>query len=120
MKRLSDYKNEDAIELWAKLLDPIINIFKDKEMQASMRAQKSALEKAKLVLLSHKSDAVTIILAIDPTPITGLNLGVRLVDVLMEIENSEEFGSFFGSPHPGMKEEESSGSVTENTEEEEN
>lgn len=119
MKRLSDYKNEEAIELWANLLDPIIHIFQDKEMQAAIKNGKSPLEKAKTVLLTHKSDAVAIILAIDPTPITGLNLVVRLVDVLMEIENSEEFGSFFGSPHPGMKEEESSGSAMENTEEEE-
>ena len=33
MKRLSDYKNEDAIELWANMLDPILNIFQDNEVR---------------------------------------------------------------------------------------
>ena len=119
MKRLSDYKNEEAIELWANLLDPIVNIFKDGEVIKNIREGKSALEKAQTILRLHKKDAANLILAIDPTPITGLNLIVRLTDVLLEIENSEEFGDFFGSRRPGTMEKESSGSVMENTGEEE-
>jgi hypothetical protein len=115
MKRLSDYKGEDAIELWADLLDPITDIFKDPEVLNGIKEGKNTIEKAQYILKKHKKNAVKMILAIDPTPINGLNLIVRLVDVLMEIENSEEFGDFFGSPRPGTMENVSSGSVMEST-----
>lgn len=116
MKRLSDYKNEDAIELWANMLDPILNIFQDDEVRKGVYGAKSALEKAQTILRLHKTDAANLLLTIDPTPITGLNIITRLIDILTEIENSEEFGSFFGSQQQGMTESVSSGSATENTE----
>ena len=115
MKRLSDYKNEDAIELWADLLEPILNIFEDEEVRKGVIGEESALRKAQTILRLHKGDATRLLLRIDPTPITGLNIITRLIDVLSEIENSEEFGSFFGSQRQG-KEDASFGSAMENTE----
>lgn len=119
MKRLSDYKNEEAIELWVDLMDPILNIFEDEEVRRGVIGEASALRKAQTILRLHKGDAVKLLLRIDPTPVTGLNIITRLIDVLSEIENSEEFGSFFGSHRQGVTEDESSGSATENTEGEE-
>lgn len=119
MKRLSDYKNEDAIELWADLIDPIMNIFQDDEVRKGVVGEESALKKAQTILRLHKKDAAALLLRIDPTPITGLNIITRLLDILSEIEHSEEFGSFFGLQ--GQKTEgESFGSATENTEDGEN
>lgn len=117
MKRLSDYVNEDAIDLWANLLDPICNIFQDEEVRKGVFSGASVLEKAQTILRLHKKDAVNLLLAIDPTPVNGLNLITRLLDVLTEIENSEEFGSFFGSQRQAVTEDESSGSAMVNTEE---
>ena len=37
MKRLSDYQGEEAIELWADLLDPISDILTDKEKLEDQR-----------------------------------------------------------------------------------
>lgn len=117
MKKLSDYKGEEAIELWADLLEPIGTILADKEVQTALSTQGSAMQKVQAVLKNHKSEASKILLAIDPTPITGLNIIARLLDLVLEIENSEEFSGFFGSAQQ-KTEDESFGSVTESVSEE--
>ena len=120
MKKLTDYKGEEAIELWADLLDPLTNIFSDKEVQDSIVTGASALSKAQTILKTHKNDAVTILLKIDPTPIDGLNLIARLLSLVLEIEHSEVFADFFGSAQPEKTESETSGSVTVLTQANEN
>lgn len=115
MKRLSDYKGEDAIDLWADLLDPIIVIMSDPNVAKAYRSE-SKVAMAKQILKDHKAQATEILTRIDPTPLDGLNLIMRVLDVILEIENSEEFASFFGSSVPESEEAEPSGAVTESTE----
>lgn len=112
MKKLSDYKDEEAIDLWADLLEPITIIIKDPAIQEIK--DKPPAEIAKILIGAHKTEVTEILLRIDPTPLTGLNLIVRVIDVIMEIENSPEIMSFFDSSEPS-EEQTSSGSATENT-----
>lgn len=120
MKKLSDYKGKEAIDLWADLLDPLTEIFTDKEVQQAIIDKTSALTKAQVILKAHKADAVKILLKVDPTPIDGLNLIARLLSLALEIEHSEVFADFFGSSEQEKTESESSGSVTVITEAKEN
>lgn len=115
MKRLSDYENEDAIELWADLLDPIGVILQDKEIAKIIRSGKAPVTIAKEILKCHKKEATEILLRIDSTPLNGLNLIVRLVNVLMELLNSSEAKGFFGFAETVM-DSASSGNATESTE----
>ena len=41
MKKLSDYKGDDAIELWADLLDPLTVIFTDHDFRQAVQNNKS-------------------------------------------------------------------------------
>lgn len=111
MKKLSDYKNEEAIELWANILDPVTRIFQDK----ALKGTGTMAEKASKIMKLHPKEASEIVLAIDPTPITGLNFIARILGLLIEIENAEEFADFFGSAQPEMMVDVSSGSAMENT-----
>ena len=97
MKKLSDYKGEEAIDLWINLLEPITKITSDENVARVFRSKKPIVERAKTILDSHKSEACEILLAIDPTPIDALNLIIRLVDLLIEIESHEELKHFFTS-----------------------
>ncbi len=119
MKKLSDYKGDEAIELWADLLDPLTNILGDKKIQSVIQSGKPKLIIAKEILKEHKKDAVDILLRIDPEPINGLNIIVRLVAVVTDIGKDEEIKAFFGYAEQEQTESESGGSVTENTEVEE-
>lgn len=114
MKKLSDYQGNDAIELWADLLDPLMAIVADKDIANIVQSGKNPITIAKEILKKHKDNATAILLRIDPEPINGLNIVIRLVKILNEIGESEELKSFFGFAEQ-KKEEESSGSAMANT-----
>lgn len=114
MKKLSDYKNEDAVELWADIIDPLMAIFQDEEFLKEIGSGKPVFKLAASALKNHKKEVTEILLAIDETEITGLNLMPRTVDLFKEVKNSEEFTGFFVST-PQKNENASSGSAMENT-----
>ena len=120
MKKLSDYTGDEAIELWADLLEPLTGILGDPGIQKVVQSGKPKLIIAKEILKNHSADATEILTRIDPTPIDGLNIILRLVALLTDIGQNEEIKSFFGFAEQAQTETESSGSVMENTEDEEN
>lgn len=120
MKRLSDYVGEEAIELWMDLLDPLSAILKDNEVRNVVQSGQSKMVIAKTILKAHQKEAVEIMLRIDPEPINGLNIIVRLIALVSEIGSNEEIKSFFGFAEQVKTESESSTYVTENIEVAEN
>lgn len=115
MKKLGDYKDEEAIDLWMDLLDPIGEILQDKEVAKIYKKGGKPIQIAQEIVKRHRKDATQILLRIDPTPIDGLNIIIRLLDVIMEFERSEELKNFFGSAGTAT-EGVSPGNATENTE----
>ena len=51
MKKLSDYKGDDAILLWADLLEPITAIISDKKVAVAVRSGKNKILIAKEIIL---------------------------------------------------------------------
>ena len=96
MKKLSDYKGEEAIDLWADLLEDIVAIITDPEVSKAYHSGSKSLVLAKEIVKKHRKEATNILLRIDPTPIDGLNVVIRLLDVIMEIEQSPEIMGFLG------------------------
>ena len=119
MKKLSDYKGEEAIELWADLLDPFIDIVGDKKIAGMLRSKMPPVLVARDIIKNYRTQVEQILLRIDDTPINGLNILIRLVSVLSEIGKDPTIQSFFVSVPEDKKEKNSSGSVMENTEEKE-
>lgn len=116
MKKLSDYQGEAAIDLWADLLEPLTVLLGDEGIKNAVRAGKPKTEIAKEILKNHKKEASEILLRIDPEPINGLNLVLRLVAVITDIGKNEEIASFFGYAVQANQEENAFGSATESTE----
>lgn len=116
MKRLSDYKGEEAVDLWMDILEIAAGIMADPKVQetAGMPPLKIAMTMVKL----HKKEVCEILLRIDPAPIDGLNVVKRFVDVFSEIAEEPDLSDFFGMQGRSAQEE-SSGSATENTKEKE-
>lgn len=116
MKRLSDYKDGDAIELWADLLEPMGRIIQDDVVKHKIQKEgTTALDIAQAIMKTHPKDAAELLTRIDPTPITGMNIIVRLVALFQEIIADEDMKSFFGFAETQTGGE-FSGSATANTE----
>lgn len=114
MKKLTDYTGDEAIELWADLLEPLTKILGDKKVADVIQSGKPKMLIAKEILKAHSEEAKEILLRIDDTPIDGLNIVVRLVAVLADIGENEEIKSFFGYAEQAKMGKESIGSPTEN------
>lgn len=95
MKKLSDYQGEEAIELWADIIDPIMRLIADDEVQKIYKSGKPKIEIATAILKAHPKEVETILLRIDPTPINGLNVVVRFVSLLVDISQTPELQDFF-------------------------
>lgn len=114
MKTLSDYKGEEALELWADLLEPLTNIFSDSKVEKVIKQGKPPLIIAKTIIKHHANDAMAILERIDPTEIDGLSVVIRLVSIINEIGNNSEMKAFFGFAVEGTSNS-TSGSATEST-----
>lgn len=117
--RLSDIKGEQALDVLADLLEPIVSLAKDSELNELLT--KDRTEAAKVALKMHKHEVITIMAVLDgETPeeyvkkISLLTLPVRLVELFNDPELVELFQSQGQST-----DQTSSGSATVNTEVEE-
>lgn len=116
MKKLSDHKGEEAITMWVDLLEPMAAIINDEQVKKAVTSGQNPVMIAKEILGSHKAEATEILLRIDDTELNGLNILIRLADILQELGESEDLKRFFGFAGQAMMGNESSGSATENTE----
>ena len=116
MKKLSDYTGEEAITLWADLMDKFTEILSDTEVADTFRKKTPALLKARVIMKNKPKEAGELLLRIDPAPLNGANVITRLVAIINEIIHDPEMAVFFESASVRKNSETSSGSATENTE----
>ena len=115
MRKLSEIKNEDALDTLVELIDPIIEVCKDAELKQAME-KKDKVGAIKLAVKNHKKEVVRILAILDgENPATYEFNIVTLPIKLMELFNDDDMMAFFAS-QGWMSSETSSGSATENTE----
>ena len=116
MKKLSEYRDEDALELLADLIEPAETIFSDKDVQSAN--SESMWKAVKVAIKKHKKEVMEIMAILDGTPVEDLHINVLSLPIkVMEVISDKDLVNFFVSQGQNM-ESTSSGSVTENTSEE--
>lgn len=123
MRSLSEYTGDEALDLWADLLDPITEIMSDKDLLEMRKKEGVKIGNiAKTLIKTHKAEVSEILLRIDPTPLNGINIVTRLISVLSDLSKTDGAADFFGPADAPKKptSEGSSGSATETTEAGEN
>lgn len=83
--KLSDYKNEDAVEIIADIIEPLSVIFTDEEIKNEKNRMK-AIAKA---LKKYKKEVIQILARIDGVPVdkyecNAITLPIKVVEVLNE------------------------------------
>lgn len=115
--KLSDWKGEEAIDLLADLLDPVMQIVTDKELKEKREAKATRGELLKTALKGHKKEIITILALINgEDPEEYEPSLIELPGMVMEMLNDEALMKLFQSQDQTSPEE-SSGPVTGNTEE---
>jgi hypothetical protein len=122
--QITSFKNEDAIDVLADLIEPAGEIFSDTEILQSIRNDKTKIaHTVRLALKKHNKAVVEILAVLNGMDVeaykkTGLCTPVTVLKDCIEIVNDKELKDFFIS-QAKMMAEESSILPAENTEEKE-
>lgn len=112
MKKLSEYRDEDALELLADLIEPAETIFSDKDVQSAN--SESMWKAVKVAIKKHKKEVMEIMAILDGIPVEELHINVLSLPIkVMEVISDKDLVNFFVLQSQNM-ESTSSGSVTEN------
>lgn len=114
--KISDYKDEEALDLVADLIEPAGKIFSDQELRKAVKDGSSKPSVAKIIIKNHKSEIIEILARINNVPVNEYHFTVMslITDVIDIIQDQELMSVFYSQ---GQKTEiTSSGSVSENTE----
>lgn len=117
--KLSDYKNEEAIDLMADIIEPFTKIFSDKRVKTAAKGKdgdRNMLAAIKVALKHHPKEVVQILARIDSVPVEEYEIdALTLPFKVMELLNDPALKSLFPSAEKsGVST--YSGSATENTE----
>lgn len=106
--------NDESLELFADLVEPVAAIIIDEEVRKALSDNKKA-RAVKLAIKRHKHEVLEILALIDGVPIDDYKVSVLTIPVrLMEIVNRPEFTELFTSQGQTSAAN-VSGSATENT-----
>ena len=115
--RLSDFENEDALDLLADIIEPASEIMSDQKVVQAFKSGKPTMFAVAEILRNHKRSVIEIIAAMhkeDPDKVKFNT--VTLTNDVLEILNDPQIEQVFSSQSQ-TSEKASSGSATANTEE---
>ena len=113
--KLSDYKDERALDLLADIIEPAAEIMGDKEVTEAAKGENMA-RTVSVILKRHKKAVIAVLAALDGVPVEEYHCNVfSLPAKLLELFNDPDISQLFS--FAGQTEEPTaSGSLTENTE----
>lgn len=118
MKKLSEYKDEEALDMLADLIDPVINIFGDEDVANYYRGGVK-IKAVQVAIKKHKEDVINMLAILEGVPREEYHCNLlTLPKILLNIFNDPELASFFDAQSE-KDSETPSGSVMVNTEEKE-
>ena len=113
---MAERTNEEQLELFADLLEPMANILSDKELRDSVKRKDPRVRTAAMAIRNHKSEVIQILALLDGTPVEEYRVNLLALPVkLVNLLNKPEVAELFTGAEQ-MTAAVSSGSATENTE----
>lgn len=114
MRKLSEIRGEDALDVLANIIEPAAEIMTDTELRDLIRA-KNNLKAIKFALQNHKRAVIEILAIMDGEDVETYDPGFATLPVkLLELLNDPDMQQVFGLQ--GQNEDGTiSGSATENT-----
>lgn len=123
MKKLSEFKDDEAMDVLAEIIEPAINLIKNNNFKLAMKGDKekgikpNRMQAIKIAITENRKDVVMIMAVLNEKPVEEFHYSLlTLPQMMLEMFNDKELIDFFqyrsetdlGTP---------SGSAMENTEE---
>ena len=121
MRKLSDYQDEEALDLLAEIMEPAAEILADAEVKEAWQGTENKIKLARLVIKKHKKAVMEILAAMEGVPVQDYHCNIFTLPArVIEILNDEELLTGFTLQAQEMMQGMSSGPATVNTGEREN
>lgn len=92
--KLSEYKNEDAIEVIADIIEPLSAIFTDDEI----KKEKNRMKAVSKALKKYKKEVIQILARIDGVPVEKYECNALTLPIkVLEVMNDKEIQDFLES-----------------------
>ena len=120
MKKISEFKDDEAMDVLVEILEPAVNVAKNQEFVKAFRGDKdhkpNRIEAVKIALKDNREDIVKIMAVLNETPVEEFHYNLlTLPNMVLQIFNDKELIGFFSTQGENISAT-SSGSVMENTE----
>lgn len=91
MRKLSEIKGEEALDVLAEIIEPAAEIFSDENVKNVVKTEKNKVKAVKIILKDHKKAILTLMAALEETPVeeykpTLLALPALIIGVLNDPE----------------------------------
>ena len=97
MKKLSEYKNEEALDLLADIIEPASTILADKSVKEAFKS-KNKFKTAKVAIKSHKKEIIEILARLDGVEPNEYHCNVfTLPATVLQILQDQQLVDFFSS-----------------------
>ena len=123
MKKLSEFKDDEAMDVLAEILDPMVHMMQNKKFVLAFKGDKkndikpNRVEAIKIAITDNRADVVKIMAVLNETPVEEFHYNLlTLPQMMVEMFNDKELIDFFGYQSE-TDSEIPSGSAMENIEE---
>lgn len=103
MKKLSEFKDDEAMDVLAEILDPMVSMMQNKAFVLALRGDKdkeilpNRVEAIKIAITDNRSDVVKIMAILNETPVEDFHYNLlTLPQMMVEMFNDKELMDFFG------------------------
>lgn len=119
MKKLSEYRNREALDKLAEIIGPLSDLMSHPEFSNNWTG-KNRWKAISYAAKNYPDTCMELLAAMEGVPVEELDIGVMTFPIrLMEVFSEEVIGTAFLSQKKGKTQSTSSGAATENTEEKE-
>ena len=126
MKALSEFKDDEAMDVLAEIIEPIVTLMRNEEFVTAVRGDKKRnilpdrVKAVKIAITDNREEVVKVMAVLNEKPVEEFHYDLlTLPTMLLKMLNDKELLAFF-QYRSETDSKTPSGSVTENTEESQN
>lgn len=96
MRKLSEIKGEEALDVLAEIIEPAAEIFTDEAVKKALTEGKNKLEAVKVVLKNHKKAVIAVMAALEGVAVEEYQPPLlALPAMLLEVLNDPDLQKLF-------------------------
>ncbi len=96
MRKLSEIKGEEALDVLAEIIEPAAEIFTDENVKNALKAENNKAKAAKIILKDHNKAVLTLMAALEAVPVEEYQPTLfALPSLILGILNDPELNSLF-------------------------